>query len=72
MFSNLPMSYLQGLIVLFASPLVTATNRLFEVNTGNTALQHLAKSATFTVIHLKNESLSCLHGLSVSFASGLV
>ena len=59
---------------LFALSLISATNRLFDVNTGYSAIQHLAKSATFAVIRLKNEVMSYLHGLmiSVSFALQLV
>ena len=66
------MSYWHGLRVLFASPLVSPTNRLFDVNTGYSEIQHLAKRATFAVIRLKNEVTSYLHGLSVSFALRLV
>ena len=71
-FKNEAMSYWYGLSVLFASPLVAATNRLFDVNTGYSAIQHLAKSATFAVIRFKNEAMSYWHGLSVFFASPLV
>ena len=54
---NEAMSYWHGLSVLFASPLVTATNRFFDgVNTGNSAFQHLAKSAAFAVFSLKNDA----------------
>ena len=57
----------------FAWPLVSATNRLFDVNTGYSAFQHLAKSATFVVFSLKNEAMSYLHHrLSVLFAWPLV
>ena len=66
------MSYLHGRSVLFASPLVTATNHLFDVNTGCSAIQHLTKSATFAVIRLQNEAVSHLHRLSVLFASPIV
>ena len=66
------MSYLHRLSVLFASTLVSATNRLFDENTEYSAIQHFAKSATFTVIRLKNEAMSYLHGLSVLSASLLI
>ena len=69
---NEAMSYWHGLSVLFASSLISATNRLFDVNTGYSAIQHLAKSPTFAVIRLKNEAVSYLHGLIVLFASPLV
>ena len=57
---------------LSVTPLVTVTNHLFNVNIGCSAIQHLTKSATFAVIHLKNEAMSYLHGLSVLFASPIV
>ena len=65
-------SYWHRLSVLIASPLVSATNRWFDVNTRYSAFQHLAKSATFSVIRVKNEAMSYWHGLSVLFASPLV
>ena len=67
-FENKAMSYWHGLSVLFASPLVLATNRLFDVNTRYSAIQHLAKTANFVVIRFKNEAMSYWHGLSVLFA----
>ena len=71
-FKNEAISYWHGLSVLFASLLVSATNRLFDVNTGYSAIQHLAKSATFAVIRFENEAMSYWHGFSVLFASPLV
>ena len=66
------MTYLHGLSVFLTSPLVSATNRLFDVNTRYSAFQHLGESATFTVIRLKNEAMSYWHRLNVLFASPLV
>ena len=60
-FKNKAMSYLYGLSVLFSLPLVTAANCFFDgVNTGNSAFQHLAKSATFAAIRFKNEAIESL------------
>ena len=69
---NEPMSYLYGLSFSLAAPLVTATNRLFDVNNGYSAFHGPRQSATFAVLRLKNEAMSYLHGLIVLFAWPLV